>query len=284
MVKTFIVLIFPEYNDPANCSTSLVWKSDELLGDSQLQAQLKGLYSFVDFFKDEECELIYDSLNADAYSFPLKTLPTYYPARERQFRLALRGLKNWRKSRVSRMHEKYVVNNSSIKDEIRSEIAARKILNQDESYLIVFHCPDYRGANWTISKGEKKVVVSSQNLSVSDSFNWLSRNRFPKRIYHLSPKHGENGRDAHSDNYGDKVSVLLCSREHASELLPKAIGDKNHDLLYYFDLKHQKYMEFKAECKFEHLPSSAHERIYHSYHIEDENDVPKRIKEKLEML
>lgn len=282
MVKTFIVLIFPEYNDPTNCSTSLVWKRDELLEDFQLWERLKSLYSFVDFFKDEECELIYDSVNADAYSFPLRTLPTYYPARERQFRLALHGLKNWRKSRISGMHEEYVVNSSSIKNEIRSEIAARKILNQDESYLIVFHCPDYRGADWIVSKNKKQIVVKSLPSSIKDAFNWLSKNRFPKRRYNWNPKHGENGQGAHPDNNGDKVSVLLCSREHASELLPTAIGDKNHDFLYNFDLEHQKYMEFKAECKFEHLPSSVHERMYHSYHIED--DIPKNIRKKLEML
>lgn len=280
--KNFIALIFPEYDDPNNGSTSLIWKNDELLNDDQLGELLKELYTFVDFFKDEECELLFDSLNADAFTFPLKTLPSCYPARERQFRLALKGLNDWRRNRVSHANEIYLGDFESISDEIRSEIAARMILNQDESYLIAVQIPGYSNKNWTIKKESKKAVVCSLPMIIKDAFDWLSINRFPKRVYNWNPKHGEFGKGANPDNKGDKVSVLLCSRDHAREILPYAVGLKNQDFLFYFDSEYGKYMEFKADCKSEHISDDVSIRSYHSYHCDD--DIPKGILKKLNML
>ena len=43
-------------------------------------------------------------------------------------------------------------------------------------------------------------------------------------------------------------------------------------------------MEYKAGCKFDRLPENAVERKYHSFHIHDENRVPKRVANKIQML
>ena len=121
-------------------------------------------------------------------------------------------------------------------------------------------------------------------MSISHVFEWLSNHHKPLRVYEWNEKHGENGKGAHPDNKGEEVSVLESSREHAGELLPKAIGLPNYDTLYCYDVIFNKYMEYKAGCKFERLPENAVERKYHSFHINDENRVPKRVANKIQIL
>lgn len=284
MAKTFIALIFPEYPGPGNISTSSEWENDNLPNDDALRLWIKDLYSFVDFFKDEECKLMYDSSNADAAAFIMKTLPSCYPSQERRFRFALHGLENWRKNRTSQERESYLIFKENICNEIRSEIASRKKKNASDSYLITVHIPHYKPKTWTLIKNSCRINVESLPLSIKQNFKWLSHNRHPQRKYNWNPKHGENGKGAHPNNKGDKVSVLMSTREHARDLLLNAIGYENHDYLYCFDFDFKKYMEFKADCKFKNLSLGTDERLYHSYHIDDEHAIPDRIMKKIEAL
>lgn len=43
-------------------------------------------------------------------------------------------------------------------------------------------------------------------------------------------------------------------------------------------------MEYKAGCRFERLPENVVERKYHSFHINDEDRVPKRVANKIQNL
>lgn len=104
------------------------------------------------------------------------------------------------------------------------------------------------------------------------------------RKYSWNPKHGENGYGAYKTSAGEYVSVLMCSKDHAAELLQTAIGLRSWDVLYNFDPVHKKYMEYKAECKFEHLQGEVEERKYHSYHLNSGELIPKRIEKKLRLL
>ena len=121
-------------------------------------------------------------------------------------------------------------------------------------------------------------------MTIPEVFGWLSKHHKPLRKYEWNEKHGENGKGAHRDNNGDEVSVLLCSKEHAAELLQIAIGEPNYDMLHCYDSEYDKYMEYKAGCKFANLQSDAKERTYHSYHINDEGNVPQRVANKIKLL
>lgn len=283
MANSYIALVFPEYDDVDNVITSQDWKRDDLPDDNSYGIFIKHLISFIDFYEDEDCCLIYDAKNVSAFTYGIRVLPECYPGRERELRLALKHLKDWRKNRISIENDEYTLNYSNIKDEIRTEIAARMSNNPDDSFLIAAHIPNYTAEEWQLSKDQDTYCIESHPLSIKEVFEWMSSHHHPKRIYNWNPKHGENGKGAHPSNNGNEVSVLLCSREHAAEIIHKAVGEQMYDTLYCYDTDFGKYMEFKADCKFEHLQDRT-ERSYHSYHIDNDSFIPNKVKKKLYML
>lgn len=286
MAENIIALMFPEYNDTGNLVTSKDWVVDELYDDKTMGVQIKETGIFVDFFNDEECSMIYDSMNINAYLYAVNVLPECYPSRVRQLRSIFKqyGLKDWRRNRVSSETEEYGIHDETIKNEIRTEIATRIESTPANSYLIATNVFGDKGKTWDLKTKVSTFPVESLPMSISHVFEWLSNHHKPLRVYEWNEKHGENGIGAHKGNKGDEISLLLCSISHAEELLPKAIGEPMYDTLYCFDTEHDKYMEFQAGCKYAHLQPDAEERAYHSYHINDSSRVPKRVANKIQIL
>lgn len=281
MAKNIIALVFPEYADKDNPLTSNEWVVADLPKDSDLKDWVKSLYSFIDFYKYEGCDFIYDSKNADACIFIASVLDDCYPNIRSLFRIALRGIENWRTNRVSSENEEYNIYESCIKDEMRTEVAAREVSCPDSKYILAVHIPDYKQKAWMLNNGENNTEVVAYPMQIPNVFEWLSENRIPPRVYNWNEKHGENGVGAHKSNKGDDVSVLLCSREHARELMRKAIGNREFDVLYCFDPQHGKFMEYKQDTELTDKDGNVVSRSYHSFHIDDEGRVPKEIKERM---
>ena len=284
MAKNIIALIFPEYDDEGNTTTSSYWTTNELHDDMTFGEQIKETAKLVDFFTDESCQMVYDSTNVSAYLYPVYSIPKCYPSRERQMRTALKGAVDWRKHRVSSETEEYYIHYNAVKNEIRAEMASRQTSSPNDSAIIATNIFGKENKSWELKKDGTSVTVESIPMVIPKVFDWLSKHQKPQRVYEWNEKHGEYGKGAHKDNKGDVVSVLLCSREHAAELLPIATGKPNYDFLHCYDPKHNQYMEYKAGCKFANLQPDARERTYHSYHINDESCVPKRVAYKIGLL
>ena len=284
MAENIIALMFPEYNDTGNLVTSKDWVVDELYDDKTMGVQIKETGIFVEFFNEEECSMIYDSMNINAYLYAVNVLPECYPSRVRQLRSVLKGMEDWRKHRCSSESIEYSIHDETVKNEIRTEIASRIESTPSNSYLIATNVFGDKVKTWDLKTKASTIPVGSLPMSISHVFEWLSNHNKPLRVYEWNEKHGENGIGAHKGNKGDEVSLLLCSISHAEELLPKAIGEPMYDTLYCFDTDHDKYMEFQAGCKYAHLQPDAIERPYHSYHINDNSRVPKRVVYKIQTL
>lgn len=276
--------MFPEYNDKSNPPTSRDWITDELYDDKTFGDQIKEIGRLVDFFKDEVCQIVFDSKNVNAYLYPVSSTPECYPSRARQLRTALNGLNDWRKRRMSSMTEEYSMYHYTVKDETRTEIASRQVYSPEDSFIIATNMFGQYCKSWELRKDDVSVTVESVPMLIPDVFNWLSKHHKPMRIYEWNEKHGEYGKGAHKDNKGNEVSVLLCSKEHAAELLPIAIGEPMYDILHCYDPEYDKYMEYKAGCKYANLQPDVKERTYHSYHINDESGLPKRVAYKIKLL
>lgn len=283
MAENVIAIILPEYDDKDNVITSDDWKSKTLFNDAEIGKHIKELAEFVDFFSDENCRMTYDSKNVAAFTYVLRTMPECYPSREFLLRMVLKKVTNWRMNRESDAKDEYSMDYVKLQDETRCELAARKAKDNSHSCLIAAHIPAFKARIWTLIKDEKKYDIHSCLLNIQEVFNWISQHHKPIRIYNWNPKHGENGYGAHK-RPGEHVSILLCSKEHAAELLSQAIGLKNGDSLYNYDADYGKYMEYKAECKYENLHSSATDRKYHSYHLNSDESIPKRVIEKMKTL
>ncbi len=288
MAQCSLMLVFPEYSDPAVTPTADEWRCNALPPDDSLGDWVKELAGFVDFFKDESCVVMYDSKNAQACVYPMEQLPDEYPSRAFHFRKILNGedVKDWRRGRVSASDREYRIQIAgrhgivSVKDEVRAEAAERLFVREGDTCLLATHIPGYGAKDWTVNNGQGEVAdVRSMPLSVAGVFGWLSENRRPARVYNWNPKHGENGCGGHPSNKGAAVSLLLCSRGEAASLMKKAVGEEEENRLYAFDTQRGGWMEYMAEAKSPNANSD--ERKYHSYHIDDGKCVPKRVKEKL---
>lgn len=285
MDKTEIAVILPEFEDPGNTQTSSVWKTNYLPNDDEIKQMLSSLDEFINFFKSENCDIIYDSKNAYAFTFIFRELPDVYPSRERHLKKILKSYEDWRRNSSSKPEEEYRVYFEDIKNETRTEIASRKRLMPNSRYLIAFHKPDFDVTKYDLSKEGQTTQVEVYPMNVKSVFGWLCGNRVPPRKYNWNEKHGEYGKGAHKDNKGDIVSVLLCSREHAGDIMNGALSsNKQQDYLYCNDEEFGHYMEYKADCKYEKLGDDAKVRTYHSYHIDDSTKIPKDVLKKMEIL
>ena len=136
MANNIIALIFPEYNDKSNPTTSSDLTTDILYDDKTFGEQIKEAGILVDFFKDEVCQMVYDSKNVNAYLYPVNSLPECYPSRARQLRTALHVAKDLRKNRISSATAEYNIHFNTVKAEIRTEIGSIKKSAANESIII----------------------------------------------------------------------------------------------------------------------------------------------------
>lgn len=289
MARTIITLILPEYDDINNELTSQNWKQNLIYDEDSLKSIVEEIKEFADFYKDEECSLMFDSKNIKAFMFLPSERPKYYLDATRKLKLILNKVEyfklgDWRENRISSKTDEYTLYYSPCTDEIRTEIAARKANNPNDDYLIAIHILDYKAKTWKLSKDGKQISIESLPMSIKKVFEWLSLHRHPKRVYNWNEKHGEYGKGAHPEHNGDIVSVLMSSREHAGDIMNKAIGvAPNYDFLYCFDNDYHKYMEYKADCKGKQRPNTE-KRMYHSYHLDNDSTIPKQIKKKLNQI
>lgn len=284
MFQNYIAIMLPEFRDLQNHCTANDWCIDSLPTDDELRKQMSELSDFISFFKGQESDLLYDGKNIEAFLFPVNELPDYYPSIRQTMRMVLKGLENWRNNRISEKDIPYKCEYQTLNDEIRTEILERIKYNPFDGYVIAYHFSGYKPKTWIIESEDSKEEIESLRLYIPHMFEWEAKHHKPVRNYSHNPKHGENGVGAHTANKGEDVSRLLCSQDHAAELLQFAIGADGFDTLYFFDEDHKKYIEFKAETKSANLPENSPTRNYHSYHIEDVNRVPKEIARKIKII
>ena len=164
-----------------------------------------------------------------------------------------------------------------------SEIAERICSQITDKIVLIDHKAIHSNDSIVIMISGLLGLIEFSNVPVFTVFHstktieqletWFSNNRQP-RIFNLNPKHGENGVGARA-NKGEKVSLLLCSQNQASELLRLAKGDKRISKeLFAFDTNHKKFIVFKDDNTIVNS--------YHGYHVDNENEVPHKIRNTFE--
>lgn len=283
--QNYFFLAFPEFDDKDNEMTTNEWVNSDIPSAKEYDEWAKRIKTFREFYKDEECELVYDSQNVKACLYFVEQLPDCYPNRKREFYTILHGLEDWRRNRITNQDDSCIVHYKTITDEIRTEVAARMLAQTGSSFLIVVHLDGYGSKRWKATIYDKPIEIESLPLNVLAVFNWLSLHHKPLREYRWNEKHGEFGKNA-KNNKGEEVSLLLSSKEHASDLLPHAVGENGFDELHVYDDDFKSFMEFKAEAKKQNLQEDTRTRYYHSYHLSEdkEKDIPPRVRWKIDML
>lgn len=255
-------------------------KRIDALGNDEYRSIIDAINRVKSFFCYENFQGYYDSQNVKGFMMPIDMLEDCYPKMSVLLRTAMVYWgTDWRRRKTIDERDEVRYLGETIKDETMCEVAKRQISNVDSRYLIVdCNAFDHKSDERKIEFNGRTLVLSTCAMGECDLFVWFSNTRKPARIFHLNPKHGENGKGAHPENKGDEVSVLLCSEKSASELLARAIGkDVECRTLYCYDAENESFIEFKCEGG----------NVYHGFHIRKDQvngRVPNKVIKKIEFL
>lgn len=109
----------------------------------------------------------------------------------------------------------------------------------------------------TIPPNEMNLIELDLIYNQNNTLEYYFENR-TKIEFNLNPKHGENHTKLKIID-GEEVSPLECTKEEANILLQIAIGNKNTSKLFAFDIKREKFIEFKYD-------NTTNPTTYHGYH------------------
>lgn len=168
-----------------------------------------------------------------------------------------------------------------------TERQSRKEPNKHFVLLVPSHAHPYTCKKFiTTFKDNNEEVPYFERIDyvvdVTSAEEWLKKKRFPRKM-NKNPKHGENGKDAHITNKGNKVSLLLCSIAEAQTLLDDAFEDKNLDekKVFNYDVEKKAFIVFFCEGLFEaEIPYYQ----YHGFHLDDINDVKRMIPSEIQQI
>ena len=157
-----------------------------------------------------------------------------------------------------------------------SEIVERQISNTTDKFVLIDQNATHNDNTFVVMIRGLMTHLEIPVFIKFDSVNdvqilekWFLENRQP-RIFNLNPKHGENGTGARP-NKGETVSLLRCNRSEAAELLNSAKGDKRLSKeLFAYDAIHSRFIIFKDE--------NTAINSYHGYHVDDENEIPLKVR------
>ena len=270
MEHSELFLLLPKYEDVEEQPEYI--KSTNIMTEDEFLKVINKIDEICMLIANENYKGYYDAENVSAFLYPAKTLKKSYPNTITRMRMVMNKWgENWRTQKVQKDTVKYMYYCISIKDDTLCEMTERKFGSTDGSSFLLVNCDAFSCASETITtkRNQDEMELDVRNADIKSISKWYETNRKPQRIFNLNPKHGENGRGAHPGNKGEKVSVLMCSRGEAKEMLLKAIGSDLR-ILYFFDQIHNQYIEFKRES----------ENTYHGFHIDaiDEKRVPEEIK------
>lgn len=270
MEHSELFLLLPRYEEVEGQPEYI--KSKDVMPENEILKVIESIYEICQLIENENYVGYYDADNVSAFLYPVEAMEECYPhTKTRMRRVMSKWGVNWRAQKVQQDTETYMYYCITIKDDTLCEMTERKFGSTDGSSFLLVNCDAFSCASETITtkRNQDEMELDVRNADIKSISKWYETNRKPQRIFNLNPKHGENGRGAHPGNKGEKVSVLMCSRGEAKEMLLKAIGSDLR-ILYFFDQIHNQYIEFKRES----------ENTYHGFHLDaiDEKRVPEEIK------
>lgn len=270
MEHSELFLLLPKYEDVEEQPEYI--KSTNIMTEDEFLKVINKIDEICMLISNENYKGYYDAENVSAFLYPAKTLKKSYPNTITRMRMVMNKWgENWRTQKVQKDTVKYMYYCIPIKDDTLCEMTERKFVSKDESTFLLINYDAFSCASETIiiKRNQDEVKLNVRNADIKNISKWYETNRKPQRIFNLNPKHGENGKGAHPGNKGEKVSVLMCNKEEAKNMLLKAIGTDLR-VLYFFDQVHNQFIEFKRES----------ENTYHGFHLDaiDEKRVPEDIK------
>jgi hypothetical protein len=279
-IKCFVLLPIFTPNESIFQSESFEQSIDN---PNSLEEFLKNYQQMIEIVEREKgATIVYDAKNIKEFQEFMIELNDEFMSLQGAFYTLLSNAKNFRENSKQMTDCLYFIWNLEqltaiqILDSIASlaEMAEEKRQDENKKLVLIYH--DRIDINRPIPVIKDHYgnrcpffICIPHVRNRTELEDWINKNR-QSRLFNLNPKHGENGKGAKS-NKGEEVSVLLCNKKHAQELLDSAIGDKRKTKkLFNFDNEHKKFIVFEDE--------NTPDNTYHGYHVDNENEVPKHIR------
>ena len=288
MSKANIFLLLPETTQ-TNKTTPWSLTNDEFDNKEKYETFMKNKITEIQTITIENYQGYFDGENFKNFFEGYDMFEDIYPnALKNKFRRKLifkEAWKNWQEKPQQIKTATYSVFGQKINNHSLAEIAQHKQNRADETFALL------NNNALNIQVGEITVHIIENNSThsidisnvkdIEEIKEWFAENRLPKRKFHLIPKHGENGRGSWNTSRGNDVSLLMCSKEEAQELLNRAIvyqeeEDEDNILkkLYNYDVTHNMFIKFFNE--------NEPQNQYHGFHLPlDSHEIPNSIKKKL---
>ena len=250
MNKTNIFLLLPE-TEPQNqwMNTNKNHRTE-----GRLNKLITEILQCEQTVKIENQSFFYDGNNIKSFAKHFKTQKKYYPEPHiKRLKSFLKDKENWRDNIKQSDTKVYLIFKQPICDHTFCEIAERKISKTESKYILLNIYACKIKTDITVKVDNTDVLIHSIKTEKKLKF-WFAKNRIPKRKFHKIEKHGEKGIGGFSN---DNVSVLLCSKEKAQQLLNEAVGKRSEEL-------------FKSEN---------YANQYHGFHVDkNSQEIPQKIK------
>lgn len=287
--RTTIYVLFKEFPDPNGRVKSAPYIQDSidyLAHQNALVSDWSEVAEVLEFFCYEAANWFYDEENLTGLLYVADMFPSEYPSVSVTIRSTIQtiGLTSWRANPENKT-QTYHWGQYNITDDLLGDMAQREVnhdatslrISQDTAHLLLPKDKEYEpcvllqfGAI-TAPQGEIRVTMDggrSIKLQSVDSIRgmhrWLSSNRFPKRQYSFSPKHGDKNHEAgvYSNRHRSNIPAaqLLTTKVETEELLNLAVGNSVQGDLWYYDRANSCYIYFEnqgatPQCEF------------HAYHL-----------------
>lgn len=225
MEHSELFLLLPRYEEVEGQPDYI--RPKKVMTETEILEVIENIDEICGFIANENYEGYYDADNVSAFLYPVETLEECYPNIKTRMRMVMNkwGI-NWRAQKFQKDTVNYMYYCIPIKDDTLCEMTERKFVSTDGSTFLLFNYDAFSCASETIrtKRNQNEMELDVKNADIKSISKWYETNRKPQRVFNLNPKHGENGRSAYPDNNGEKVSVLMCSRGEAKDMLLKAIG------------------------------------------------------------
>ena len=229
----------------------------------KLQLLLKG---------EDAWELYYSGELMDEWEEWFKLFSEEYP--EPSYRLLKAAFLNsdamrWEEDRSSEPSFQIDVMGCRLTDNIVTEAAYERSQSTKQVVLLINASAlsvDADSIAFSCDEGRTyPYALDIRNLNVKEIALYLSKKRYPERVFELNPKHGECRKEVRYENRR-KISPLKCTKKQAQELLHLAFGQKAGQVWAY-DIKEGQLVEFKRHSDF----------VWHGYHIDEKDERERNI-------
>lgn len=220
MEHSELFLLLPRYEEAEGQPDYIRLKS--VMTVAEILEVIESIDEICRFIANENYKGYYDADNVSAFLYPVEAMEECYPNIKTRMRMVMsKWGENWRTQKVQKDTVKYMYYCIPIKDDTLCEMTERKFVSTDESTFLLINYDAFSCASETIitKRNQDEVELNVRNADIKNISKWYETNRKPQRIFNLNPKHGENGKGAHPGNKGEKVSVLMCSRGEAKNML-----------------------------------------------------------------